>query len=141
MDKLDSSEVLKLLLNHLDISANKLSIEIGLKDNTSVYHIKNGRNKISREFAEKINVRFPEVNFSWLLTGEGNMLVNESEIKDLSIENIIKYLHSIPQKDLDNNETWQLFLESQFKSKYIKRVKEDLEKLENEMKIKIKSQK
>lgn len=141
MDKLDSSEVLKLLLNHLDISANKLSIEIGLKDNTSVYHIKNGRNKISREFAEKINVRFPEVNFSWLLTGEGNMLVNESEIKDLSIENIIKYLHSIPQKDLDNNETWQLFLESQFKSKYIKRVKEDLEKLENKMKIKIKSQK
>jgi plasmid maintenance system antidote protein VapI len=47
-----SSERLEKILKHLKISANKLSVEIGLKDNTKIYHIKKDRNDISPEMAK-----------------------------------------------------------------------------------------
>lgn len=75
----NSAEVLTDLLKHLKISANKLAAEIGLKANTAIYHVKNGRNNISSELANKITARFPEINYNWLLTGEGDMLKNEEE--------------------------------------------------------------
>lgn len=74
-----SQEVLIELLNHLKISANKFAFEIGLNANTAIYHVKNGRNNISPELAKKIQKRYPELNYNWLLTGEGSMLKSESK--------------------------------------------------------------
>lgn len=73
----DSPEILSDLLRHLKISGNKLASEIGLNANTAIYHIKNGRNNISADLAKKIENRFPELSYNWLLTGEGEMLKGE----------------------------------------------------------------
>ncbi len=72
----NSQKILDELLKYLKISANKLSTEIGLSANTAIYHVKNGRNGISSDLANKIIERYPEINYSWLLTGEGSMKKN-----------------------------------------------------------------
>ncbi len=74
-----SQQVLNDLLDYLKISANKLALEIGLKANTAIYHVKNGRNNLSAELANKITSRYPEINYSWLLTGDGEMLNTGSQ--------------------------------------------------------------
>lgn len=74
-----SQKILIELLNHLKISANKLSEEIGLTANTSIYHVKNGRNGISSDLADKIVTRYPEISYNWLLTGEGSMLNSKED--------------------------------------------------------------
>lgn len=84
-----------------------------------------------------IQMSLPEVNYSWLLSGEGSMLVSDSDIKNLSLENIIKYLHGLSQDYLDENETWQLFLKTQYQSKYMKDVKIEIENMKSELKSKL----
>jgi plasmid maintenance system antidote protein VapI len=73
----NSQEILSELLAYLKISANKLASEIGLKANTSIYYVKNGRNNISPDLAKKITNRYPKINYNWLLTGEGEVLKSE----------------------------------------------------------------
>lgn len=65
---------LEKILDYLKISANKLSVEIGLKDNVKVYHIKNGRNEFSPEMSKAIHDRYPEISYKWILSGKGEML-------------------------------------------------------------------
>ena len=73
-----SSKRLEELLLHLKMSYNKFAKEIGLKDNVKVYHIKNGRNEISADLANAITATFPQVSYQWLLTGNGEMLVQNT---------------------------------------------------------------
>lgn len=70
----ESSERLDDILSYLKISANKLSVELGFSANTKIYHIKNGRNEISAEIASLISNKYPEINYEWILRGEGEML-------------------------------------------------------------------
>lgn len=74
----ESSKRLEELLLHLKMSYNKFAKEIGLKDNVKVYHIKNGRNEISADLANAITATFPQVSYQWLLTGNGEMLVQNT---------------------------------------------------------------
>ena len=73
---------------------------------SSISHIMSGRNKPSLDFIVKIKNTFPEINWDWLINGEGQMLENanrpagataslfnlidEDEIKDYSfpLENL-----------------------------------------------------
>ncbi|WP_288896992.1 S24 family peptidase [uncultured Capnocytophaga sp.] len=73
-----SSKRLEELLLHLKMSYNKFAKEIGLKDNVKVYHIKNGRNEISADLANAITATFPQISYQWLLTGNGEMLVQNT---------------------------------------------------------------
>ena len=74
----ESSKRLEELLLHLKMSYNKFAKEIGLKDNVKVYHIKNGRNEISADLANAITATFPQISYQWLLTGNGEMLVQNT---------------------------------------------------------------
>lgn len=74
----ESSKRLRELLLHLKMSYNKFAKEIGLKDNVKVYHIKNGRNEISADLANAITATFPQISYQWLLTGKGEMLVQNT---------------------------------------------------------------
>lgn len=51
--------------------------DIGLPRGENLYQIKKGNNGISRNLAYKIVTKFPEVSLAWLLTGEGQMFVDE----------------------------------------------------------------
>ncbi len=78
-----ASDKLSKILKYLKISANKFSIEIGLENNTGIYHLKKDRNDISPDMANTIIKRYPEFNYDWLLTGRGEMLLSaeNEEIK------------------------------------------------------------
>ncbi|QOR74304.1 helix-turn-helix transcriptional regulator [Cruoricaptor ignavus] len=48
---------------------------------SSISHITSGRNKPSLEFITKIKARFPEIEWDWLINGEGDMLKKSEEDK------------------------------------------------------------
>lgn len=59
-------------------SMRQLSVMLGLSSPQTFYDIKSGKiQSISRKILEKARTNLPEINASWLLTGEGEMLVDQ----------------------------------------------------------------
>lgn len=56
------------------MSVNAFAHHIGLKRSENLYQIKKGNHGISKQLALIITTAYPEINRSWLLTGEGDML-------------------------------------------------------------------
>ncbi len=74
-----SGERILFIIDHLKISKNKFSTKmLGLSASTKIDHIIKGRNDITPEFAKKICDVVPEINYSWLLRGEGEVFNNIS---------------------------------------------------------------
>jgi hypothetical protein len=59
------------------LSVNSFALSIGLARGENLYQIKRGNNGISRDLARMIAAKYPQISQGWLLTGEGNMLVDE----------------------------------------------------------------
>lgn len=72
--KLKFQLIIEELLLYLKSNPNRLAKDLGYKSNVKIQHIKSGRNSISVEVANDIVRKFPEINYNWLLTGEGEML-------------------------------------------------------------------
>lgn len=62
------------LKKHLKLSSNALAKALNLKSPQIFYDIKAGKCGISKDLATKIQDKYFNVNMSWLLTGEGEML-------------------------------------------------------------------
>lgn len=62
------------VLSYFKYSGYKFSKEAEGVSEAKIAHIRNGRNKPSLELINALLKKFPEVNKSWLLTGEGSML-------------------------------------------------------------------
>lgn len=71
-------EKIEMLLNHLGSNPNRFAKEIGLTRGDSIYQILEGRNGISGKMSERILNRYPQISRTWLLAGEGEMLLNDS---------------------------------------------------------------
>ena len=76
-------ERLNLIIRHLDISIYAFAKNIGITQQTFSNYLK-GRIP-SADVVEKIVERYPEINCHWLITGKGEMLI---ENKNQIIENI-----------------------------------------------------
>ena len=72
------SERISKLAEYSGLSIKKLSEEIGLKTVQTLYDIKNGKHGISKEVANKIKGKYLNINTTWLLTGEGDMFIDNS---------------------------------------------------------------
>ena len=72
---MEHKQILEKILKYKGLSYNGLAKELDIKT-VNLYHIKNGRNKISSKLADLIVSKFENINRVWLLTGEGQMLVN-----------------------------------------------------------------
>lgn len=59
------------------MSVNSFAREIGLSRAENLYQIKRGKYGISRDLAEMISLRYPNISKAWILTGEGSMFVDE----------------------------------------------------------------
>ena len=70
---------LQSLIDYLQMSAKQFSESIGEKRAEKLYHVLRGRNGVSEDLARIIAKRYPEVNYRWLLTGEGDMLKLKSD--------------------------------------------------------------
>lgn len=82
------------------LTINAFSQAIGLRRAENLYQIKKGNNSISKELAEKIVSKYPHISKSWLLTGEGNMFVDEKE-DESSIKSIPFYNSGLLEFSLD----------------------------------------
>lgn len=58
--------------------------EIGLIRSENLYQIKRGNNGISKDLAELVCAKFPEISKGWLMTGEGEM-IKSLQPTDISI--------------------------------------------------------
>ncbi len=66
-NNLTASKKMDMLLDSLNISANKLSIRLDYSSPATIYHIKEGRNKtISVDMIHRIVKEFPHVNYKFL---------------------------------------------------------------------------
>lgn len=59
-------------------SVSAFAREIGLNRSENLYQIKRGNNGISKDLAESITDKFPDISKAWLLTGEGAMLKSDA---------------------------------------------------------------
>ena len=72
------SERLIMISKYAGMSLNKLAKEIGITTSQTFYDIKAGKHGISKDLAEKIQARYLNISMTWLLTGEGEMLVADT---------------------------------------------------------------
>lgn len=63
---------LQQLIDNEHLSPSKFADEVGL-NRPAVSHILSGRNKPGFDALQRILQRFPRLNASWLITGEGEM--------------------------------------------------------------------
>ena len=65
---------LEKVIKWAGMSVNAFALNIGLKRSENLYQIKKGNHGISKELANIISEKYPNISKSWLLTGEGTML-------------------------------------------------------------------
>lgn len=78
------------VIEYTELTPAEFAEEIGVQ-RSSISHILSGRNKPSLDFISKIKMKFPKLEWEWLITGEGEMLVNDKplpkpEDKDTEID-------------------------------------------------------
>ncbi len=65
---------LEKVIKWAGMSVNAFALHIGLKRSENLYQIKKGNHGISKELANIISTKYPQISKSWLLTGDGEML-------------------------------------------------------------------
>lgn len=72
------NERISEIINYSQLSASEFADEIEVQ-RSNISHITSGRNKPSLDFLMKINERFPELEWDWLILGKGEMLKKEEK--------------------------------------------------------------
>ena len=73
----DQWERLSAVIEQAQMSPNYFARYIGLPCGENIYRIKRGQNGISRDVADRVIAKFPNISKGWLMTGEGQMYANE----------------------------------------------------------------
>ncbi len=75
---------LEAVIHYTKMTTNAFAKSLSLKRSENLYQIKRGNHGISKEMADIINAKYPEVNKYWLLTGEGNMFATADNTPPVS---------------------------------------------------------
>lgn len=76
-------EIIVKLLDYSELNVKQFSERLGMKRGQAIYDIMSGKTKrVSEKLASQIISEFPEISKAWLLTGEGEMLKNNSAVAD-----------------------------------------------------------
>ncbi len=78
MATLDNWQRIEKLVKWTGLSVNAFARSIGLNRGENLYQIKRGNNGISKELAELITTKYITVSKAWVLTGEGNMFIEDA---------------------------------------------------------------
>lgn len=76
--KLDDWQRIEKTVRWAGLSVNSFALNIGLQRGENLYQIKRGNNGISKELAELIVKKYPEISRGWILTGEGRMFLSDT---------------------------------------------------------------
>lgn len=68
---------LAAVIEQAGMSTNYFARHIGLPVAENLYRIKRGQNAISRDVADRIVEKFPNISKGWLMTGEGCMYASD----------------------------------------------------------------
>jgi len=80
MDEIDTGiERIKKIIEYSGLKINSFALKIGYKRGQSIYDLLAGDPKINAKFAVKVVKTYPEINFDWILTGEGSMLKDKPD--------------------------------------------------------------
>ncbi len=66
------------IIEYSQLTSSEFADEIEVQ-RSSISHITSGRNKPSLDFLIKVKERFPELNWDWLINGEGEMIFSPEE--------------------------------------------------------------
>ena len=64
------NERISKVISYSELSSSEFADEIDVQ-RSNISHITSGRNKPSLDFLIKIKERFPELQWDWLITGQG----------------------------------------------------------------------
>ena len=76
-EKQNNWQRIEAVIKWANMSTNYFARHIGLPRGENLYQIKRGNNGISRDVARRIVENFPQIDKLWLLTGDGQMFVDE----------------------------------------------------------------
>ncbi|MDE5578658.1 MAG: hypothetical protein K2I85_01715 [Alistipes sp.] len=76
-EKQNNWQRIEAVIKWANMSTNYFARHIGLPRGENLYQIKRGNNGISRDVARRIVEKFPQIDKLWLLTGDGQMFVDE----------------------------------------------------------------
>ena len=80
------NERISKIIEYSHLTPSEFADEIDVQ-RSSISHITSGRNKPSLEFIIKIKSRFPELQWDWLVTGDGEMLKSQLPETEIHEEN------------------------------------------------------
>lgn len=92
---LTGARQIEALRHHTRLNLKRIAEEAGLSSPQTLYDIKNGKHAISRDVAQKIHARFPEINMTWLIMGEGPM-IGETPASTLAAASSAEAAESVP---------------------------------------------
>lgn len=82
------------------LSVNAFALNIGLTRGENLYQIKKGNNGISKELADLITAKYPDLSKAWIITGEGGMFLNNSPERSVIPGYDIDLIHLAEQDNL-----------------------------------------
>lgn len=102
--RISAKEIIECILRSKNITAKSLSEKMGLDRPQAIYDIQKLKTKnITSKMADKIISVYPDINRSWLLTGEGDMLNenNRNGVVSINQSQIHDYPSGTPVLDID----------------------------------------
>ena len=91
------SEKIKQLIAHYGDSTMAFERRIGINTTQILYDIIKGKTGISKDLTKKITEKLTDINTTWLLTGEGEMLLNSKpnhEQEEINNDKLIMQLRA-----------------------------------------------
>lgn len=89
---MDFNDRITKVIEYSKLSPAEFAEEINVQ-RSSISHIISGRNKPSLDFITKIKTAFPDIEWDWLINGQGEMLISEK-----FPESIIEEKTEVPEK-------------------------------------------
>lgn len=72
------NERISKIIEYSQLTSSEFADEIDVQ-RSSISHITSGRNKPSLDFLIKVKEKFPELEWDWLIKGDGEMLIKKEE--------------------------------------------------------------
>ena len=92
------NERISKIIEYSQLTSSEFADEIDVQ-RSSISHITSGRNKPSLDFLIKVKDQFPDLEWDWLIKGEGEMLKNPENTEAEKPKNIFPELFAMIDDD------------------------------------------
>ena len=97
----EAGKRIKKIIKYFDLNKNSFSKEIGMSSNVTIGRILNEERNPHTSTLKKIVKRFPQINYNWLRSGEGDMLKKGNLEQPELLYSINQKGEGVPYYDID----------------------------------------